>query len=186
MSGAPPGSQAFLGSLQDATTKLWKRLSTSEQQIFVNLSNKWSDEFPPPNVQARHVYHPPYINTLMSLRQNGKLSEREGHPRFSTANIQGLRCPLYCSVYTSGQNRQNCYWLVRYPNFISDGYCIRHFTDVKLRRSKMIHSNHLFLFALDGRMLKYSGNGRNMRRRYINQVSFSLIPTLDLTYICTR
>ena len=87
MSGAPPGSQAFLESLQDATTKLWKRLSTSEQQVFVNLSKKWSDEFPLPNVQARHVYHPPYINALMPLRQNGKLSEREGHLRFSTANI---------------------------------------------------------------------------------------------------
>ena len=55
MVGAPPGSQAFLGSLQDATTKLWNELSTAEQQIYiyVNLSKKWSDQFPPPDIQAR-------------------------------------------------------------------------------------------------------------------------------------
>ena len=120
MSGAPPGSQAFLGSLQDATTKLWKRLTPGVQQIYVNLSRKWSDEFPPPNIQARHVYYLLYINMLMSLRQNGKLSERKGHPRFSTANIQGLRRPLHCSVRTSGRNGQSCYWLVRRPILISD------------------------------------------------------------------
>ena len=53
MLGALPGSQAFLGSLQDATTKLWNELSTAEQQIYVNLSKKWSDQFPPPDIQAR-------------------------------------------------------------------------------------------------------------------------------------
>ena len=46
MAGALPGSQAFLGSLQDATTKLWNELSTAE-------SKKWSDQFPPPDIQAR-------------------------------------------------------------------------------------------------------------------------------------
>jgi hypothetical protein len=55
MSGAPPGSRAFLGSLQDATTKLWKRLSDQDQQIYVRLANKWSDESPPPHIQARCV-----------------------------------------------------------------------------------------------------------------------------------
>ena len=87
MSGAPPGSQAFLGSLQDATTKLWKRLSAGERQIYVNLSKKWSDEFPPPNIQARYApfnYMKPYI---MSHQQNGKLSERKNHARLSSANI---------------------------------------------------------------------------------------------------
>jgi hypothetical protein len=55
MSGAPPGSQAFLGSLQDATTKLWKNLPDSEQQLYVRLSKKWSNEAPPPHIQARYV-----------------------------------------------------------------------------------------------------------------------------------
>ena len=40
MAGALPGSQAFLGSLQDVTTKLWNELSKAEQQIYVNLSKK--------------------------------------------------------------------------------------------------------------------------------------------------
>jgi hypothetical protein len=40
MSGAPPGSQAFLGSLQDATTKLWKRLSEADQQIYIRKTLK--------------------------------------------------------------------------------------------------------------------------------------------------
>jgi hypothetical protein len=55
MSGAPPGSQAFLGSLQDATTKLWQRLSEEEQELFASLAKKWSDNAPPPNIQARYA-----------------------------------------------------------------------------------------------------------------------------------
>jgi hypothetical protein len=55
MSGALPGSRAFLGSLQDATTKLWKELSDNEQQLYVRLASKWSDEPPPANIQARCV-----------------------------------------------------------------------------------------------------------------------------------
>ncbi len=53
MSGAPPGSRAFLGSLQDATSKLWRRLSEEEQELYASLAKKWSDNAPPPNVQAR-------------------------------------------------------------------------------------------------------------------------------------
>lgn len=55
MSDAPPGSQAFLGSLQDATTKLWKNLPDEEQQLYVRLAKKWSEEPPPPHIQARYV-----------------------------------------------------------------------------------------------------------------------------------
>ena len=61
MAGAPPGSQAFLGCLQDATTKLWKCLSPSKQQIFANLLKKWSDKFPLPNIQARYISCPLYV-----------------------------------------------------------------------------------------------------------------------------
>jgi hypothetical protein len=55
MSESPPGSQAFLACLQHATTKLWNSLSNGEQQIYVKLSKKWSDEPPPPHIQARYV-----------------------------------------------------------------------------------------------------------------------------------
>ena len=55
MSGAPPGSQAFLGSLQDATTRLWKALSPNSQKRYENLAKMWSDQAPPPDVQARYV-----------------------------------------------------------------------------------------------------------------------------------
>jgi hypothetical protein len=53
MSGSPPGSQAFLGCLQDATTKLWRMLSEDEQDLYVSLARKWSETAPPPNIQAR-------------------------------------------------------------------------------------------------------------------------------------
>ncbi len=53
--GSPPGTQAFLGSLQDATTKLWKRLSEADQQTYANLAKKWSEEVPPPKVQSRYL-----------------------------------------------------------------------------------------------------------------------------------
>ncbi|KAN0125338.1 hypothetical protein V8E53_015595, partial [Lactarius tabidus] len=53
LSGSPPGSRAFFGSLQNATTKLWKCLPDEEQQVYVRLANKWSGEPPPANIQAR-------------------------------------------------------------------------------------------------------------------------------------
>ncbi|KAI9451380.1 hypothetical protein BJY52DRAFT_1226698 [Lactarius psammicola] len=52
MSGAHPGSQAFLGSLQDATTKIWSTLSAEDQQRYSNLATRWSDDAPPPHIQA--------------------------------------------------------------------------------------------------------------------------------------
>jgi hypothetical protein len=57
MSGALPGSQAFLGSLQDATTKLWTRLPSEEQDVFASLAKKWSEEAPPPHIQARYFIY---------------------------------------------------------------------------------------------------------------------------------
>ncbi|KAI9448886.1 hypothetical protein BJY52DRAFT_1228089 [Lactarius psammicola] len=53
MSGAHSGSQAFLGSLYDATTKIWPTLSAENQQRYSNLATRWSDDAPPPNIQAR-------------------------------------------------------------------------------------------------------------------------------------
>ena len=56
LSGSPPGSRAFLGSLQNATTKLWNSLPDDERQVYVNLADKWSEEPPPANIQARYVH----------------------------------------------------------------------------------------------------------------------------------
>jgi hypothetical protein len=61
ISGAPPGSPAFLGCLQKATTKLWSALSDQEQQRFVRLSKKWSDDAPPAHIQSRYVICTIYI-----------------------------------------------------------------------------------------------------------------------------
>lgn len=56
MSGSKPGSQAFLGALQDATTKLWKRLSAEDQAEYAVLAKEWSEDAPPPKIQARYYY----------------------------------------------------------------------------------------------------------------------------------
>ena len=53
MSGAPPGSQAFLGCLQDATTELWKALTEEEQEKYENMARMWSDKAPPLDIQSR-------------------------------------------------------------------------------------------------------------------------------------
>jgi hypothetical protein len=53
MSGGVPGSKAFLGALQDATTQLWKDLSTEEQGDYAEIAKEWSDNSPPKDIQAR-------------------------------------------------------------------------------------------------------------------------------------
>jgi hypothetical protein len=55
MSGAPPGSQAFLGCFQEAITKLWRLLSEEEQEVYASLGRKWSGNAPPPHIQARYA-----------------------------------------------------------------------------------------------------------------------------------
>lgn len=63
MSGARPGSQAFLGSLQDATSKLWKELSDKDQEEYAETASEWSDNAPPPKIQARYYIHT-YISPM--------------------------------------------------------------------------------------------------------------------------
>jgi hypothetical protein len=53
ISGDVPGSQAFLGSLQDATTELWQRLSSDEQEEYAETAKDWSENAPPNHIQAR-------------------------------------------------------------------------------------------------------------------------------------
>jgi hypothetical protein len=83
MSGAPPGSQAFLGSLQDATTKLWKWLSEADQLIYAKLAKKWLDEAPPPNIQSRYssteaIHLGPLF--IQAYAQNGQLHAGQNCP----------------------------------------------------------------------------------------------------------
>ena len=53
MSGGVPGSQAFLGALQDATTSLWKKLSSEEQDQYAIIAKEWSNDRPPKDIQAK-------------------------------------------------------------------------------------------------------------------------------------
>ncbi|KAI9434984.1 hypothetical protein H4582DRAFT_2059865 [Lactarius indigo] len=53
MSGGIPGSQAFLGALQDATTSLWKKLSIEEQEPYAEIAKEWSEDRPPRDIQAK-------------------------------------------------------------------------------------------------------------------------------------
>jgi hypothetical protein len=55
MSGGAPGSQAFLGALQDATTSLWKKLSDEEQEQYADIAKEWSEDRPPKQIQAKYV-----------------------------------------------------------------------------------------------------------------------------------
>ena len=56
ISGGAPGSQAFLGALQDATSRLWKKLSSEEQGRYRELAKEWSDERTPKHIQDRYGY----------------------------------------------------------------------------------------------------------------------------------
>ncbi|KAI9437939.1 hypothetical protein BJY52DRAFT_1229914 [Lactarius psammicola] len=77
MSGTRPGSQAFLGSLQDATTKIWSTLSVEDQQRYSNLATRWSDDAPPPHIQAR-----------MASFMSGKIIQDFQAQLFKTCGIQ--------------------------------------------------------------------------------------------------
>jgi hypothetical protein len=52
ISGDTPGSQAYLGALQDATTHLWKELACDEQEKYAQLAKEWSDDKPPKHIQT--------------------------------------------------------------------------------------------------------------------------------------
>ncbi|KAH8988704.1 hypothetical protein EDB83DRAFT_2535347 [Lactarius deliciosus] len=53
LSGGLPGSQAFLGALQDATTSLWKKLPIEEQEQYAEIAKEWSEDRPPRDIQAK-------------------------------------------------------------------------------------------------------------------------------------
>ncbi|KAH9036288.1 hypothetical protein EDB84DRAFT_1437709 [Lactarius hengduanensis] len=53
MSGAAPGTETFFGSIQDATTELWKKLPVEEQERFAQTAEEWSDNGPPKGIQAK-------------------------------------------------------------------------------------------------------------------------------------
>ncbi|KAH9013595.1 hypothetical protein EDB85DRAFT_2158062 [Lactarius pseudohatsudake] len=53
LSGGIPGSEAFLGALQDATTSLWKKLFIEEQEPYAEIATEWSEDRPPRDIQAK-------------------------------------------------------------------------------------------------------------------------------------
>ncbi|KAH9074355.1 hypothetical protein EDB83DRAFT_2516178 [Lactarius deliciosus] len=53
LSGGLPGSEAFLGALQDATTSLWKKLSIEEQEPYAEIAKEWSEDRPLRDIQAK-------------------------------------------------------------------------------------------------------------------------------------
>ena len=67
ISGGVPGSQAYLGALQNATTELWKKLSTKEREFYVDLAKEWSDRKPPKHIQAKYVTFPTYPDNVMLI-----------------------------------------------------------------------------------------------------------------------
>ncbi|KAI9434699.1 hypothetical protein H4582DRAFT_2060123 [Lactarius indigo] len=52
-SGTEPGSPAFIGALQDATTALWNELSIEDQEEYQESAREWSEKTPPKNIQSR-------------------------------------------------------------------------------------------------------------------------------------
>ncbi len=99
LSGRVPGSPAFLGSLQDATTTLWERLSPADQRIYANLANRWSNDAPPPNIQARYLYlsHLHWSNTginRMATSMSGKIIHDFQTQLYKT-------CGVWCIVLTA-------------------------------------------------------------------------------------
>ena len=59
--GAPPGSKEYLSKLQNAITKLWKAVPEKDKQMYANLAQKWSNEAPPPKIQARYFTSALYV-----------------------------------------------------------------------------------------------------------------------------
>ncbi|KAH8993208.1 hypothetical protein EDB86DRAFT_2830155 [Lactarius hatsudake] len=53
VSGGAPGSQEFLGALQDATTQLWKDLPIEEQERYAHIAKEWSENALPKGIQAK-------------------------------------------------------------------------------------------------------------------------------------
>jgi hypothetical protein len=53
ISGGAPGSRVYLGSLQDAITHFWKKLSADEIVKYQKTAKDWSLNAPPNYIQAR-------------------------------------------------------------------------------------------------------------------------------------
>ncbi|KAF8265470.1 hypothetical protein EI94DRAFT_1702459 [Lactarius quietus] len=55
ISGGAPGSQAFLGALQDATTLFWNKLPIEEVEMYEDMTRDWLENTPPEHIQSRQV-----------------------------------------------------------------------------------------------------------------------------------
>ncbi|KAI9437098.1 hypothetical protein BJY52DRAFT_1230222 [Lactarius psammicola] len=91
-------TQAFLGSLQNARTKIWSILSAEDQQRYSNLATRWLDDAPPSNIQARFTGPTLPINTAinrMASSMSGKIIQDFQAQLFKTCGIQCVVLTAY-------------------------------------------------------------------------------------------
>ena len=53
VSGHAPGHPAYLGCLQDATTYLWKELTSQDQDDYIKAAKEWSEDALREHIQSR-------------------------------------------------------------------------------------------------------------------------------------
>jgi hypothetical protein len=84
VSGHAPGTQAFLGALQDAITHFWNELSEEEVDEYEDKAAEWSALAPPCDIQAKQVIqHYPMNSPTHPTSQNGFC----GNPRSNSARL---------------------------------------------------------------------------------------------------
>ena len=84
ISGGTPGSQAFLGSLQPATTRLWNELSIEEQEQYGETARDWSENAPPNHIQSRQVMSRYYIHRYTNSSSQDGFGD---YPRTSNSRL---------------------------------------------------------------------------------------------------
>lgn len=131
MSSSPPGSQAFLGCLQDATTELWNELDDINKERYVLLAKKWSDGAPPPEVQARFVVHVVILSS--GCWHDSRMASSISARIIRDFQSQLFRsCGLRCIVLTAHQNEN--------AQIITGLYVLR-FYALPVHRCSAFHSN---------------------------------------------
>jgi hypothetical protein len=53
LSGAEPGSKDYLSHYQEGVKKLWDTISSDDQELLREETEKWNSEAPPADVQAK-------------------------------------------------------------------------------------------------------------------------------------
>jgi hypothetical protein len=98
VSGGVPGSQAFLGALQDATTSLWSNLSSEEQDQYAELAKEWSEDRPPKDIQSKYVDSQALVLYFANHNFKDGLSSLPGSDcqRLPDTTLQDMWDAVYC------------------------------------------------------------------------------------------